>query len=112
MAIHTTSTSMIFTSIDNPTISNHTRTGNWMPADHKTHKEWLGGIIRKVDEKQTVLHPVLEEFKHLIETNTRVYMLLTSMFKEVPRQKRYGHDPTGNPEIRDHHHFLQVLNHL
>ena len=34
------------------------------------------------------------------------------MFKEVPRRKRYGHDPTGNPEIRDHHHFLQVLNHL
>ncbi|KAJ6071147.1 hypothetical protein N7499_009161 [Penicillium canescens] len=88
------------------------KTGNWMPADHKTHKEWLGGIIRKVDEKQTTLHPVLEEFKHLIETNTRVYMLLTSMFKEVPRQKRYGHDPTGNPEIRDHSHFLQVLNHL
>ncbi|KAJ5313020.1 hypothetical protein PENANT_c018G08409 [Penicillium antarcticum] len=88
------------------------KTGNWMPADHKVHKEWLGGIMKKVDENQTALHPVLEEFKHLIETNTRVYMLLTSMFKEVPRRKRYGHDPTGNPEIRDYPHFLQVLNHL
>jgi phosphatidylserine decarboxylase len=82
-----------------------------MPADHKAHKEWLGGIIREVDENAP-LHPVLQEFKTLIETNTRIYMLLTSMFKEVPRQKRYGHDPTGNPEIRDYSHFLQVLNHL
>ncbi|KAJ5341758.1 hypothetical protein N7541_010882 [Penicillium brevicompactum] len=85
--------------------------GNWMPADHNAHKEWLGGIIRQVDN-DAPLHPVLKEFKTLIETNTRVYMLLTSMFKEVPRQKRYGHDPTGNPEIRDYSHFLQVLNHL
>ena len=82
-----------------------------MPADHKAHKEWLGGVIREVDENAP-LHPVLKEFKTLIETNTRVYMLLDSMFNEVPRQKRYGHDPTGNPEIRDYCHFLQVLNHL
>ncbi|CAG8121052.1 unnamed protein product [Penicillium olsonii] len=82
-----------------------------MPADHKAHKEWLGGVIREVDENAP-LHPVLEEFKTLIETNTRVYMLLGSMFNEVPRQKKYGHDPTGNPEIRDYSHFLQVLNHL
>ncbi|CAG8358662.1 unnamed protein product [Penicillium salamii] len=85
--------------------------GNWMPADHKAHKEWLGGVIREVDDNAP-LHPVLEEFKTLIETNTRVYMLLASMFNEVPRRKRYGHDPTGNPEIRDYSHFLQVLNHL
>ncbi|CAG7920277.1 unnamed protein product [Penicillium olsonii] len=82
-----------------------------MPADHKAHKEWLGGVIREVDENAP-LHPALEEFKTLIETNTRVYMLLGSMFNEVPRQKKYGHDPTGNPEIRDYSHFLQVLNHL
>lgn len=82
-----------------------------MPADHKAHKQWLGGIIQEVDDNAP-LHPVLKEFKDLIETNTRVYMLLTSMFKEVPHRKRYGHDPTGNPEIRDYSHFLQVLNHL
>ncbi|KXG51825.1 Phosphatidylserine decarboxylase-related protein [Penicillium griseofulvum] len=89
------------------------KVGKWMPADHKAHKEWLGGIIRKVDEnEEKTLHPVLEEFKQLIETNTRVYMLLTGMFKEVPRKKPYVHDPTGNPEIRDYSHFLHVLNHL
>lgn len=83
-----------------------------MPADHKAHKEWLGQVIKKVDETEKPLHPVLKEFQHLIENNTRVYLLLESMFKEVPRTKKYGHDPTGNPELRDYNHFLQVLNHL
>lgn len=83
-----------------------------MPADHKAHKEWLGGIIKKVEDDKQPLHPVLEEFKELIESNTRIYMLLTSMFKEVPQSKRYGRDPTGNPEIRDYFHFLHVINHL
>ncbi|KOS36470.1 hypothetical protein ACN38_g12788 [Penicillium nordicum] len=89
------------------------RIGNWMPADHQAHEEWLGGIIKKVDDDNNQpLHPVLEEFKALIESNTRIYMLLSSMFKEVPRNKRYGHDPTGNPEIRNCTHFLRVINHL
>ncbi|KAJ5558015.1 hypothetical protein N7461_001987 [Penicillium sp. DV-2018c] len=86
--------------------------GNWMPADHKSHKKWLGDVIQKVDDTEKPLHPVIQEFQDLIESNTRVYMLITSMFDEVPHQNRYGQDPTGNPEIRDYHHFLRVLNHL
>lgn len=83
-----------------------------MPADHTAHQEWLGGIIKHVDSKEHALHPVLQEFKHLIETDTRVYMLIEGMLKEVPHKKPYGQDPTGHPEIRDYHHFLRVLNHL
>ena len=83
-----------------------------MPANHEAHREWLGGVIRETDSKEHDLHPVLKEFQELIERNTRVYMLVTGMFKEVPHKKPYSHDPTGNPEIRDYHHFLRVLNHL
>lgn len=83
-----------------------------MPTDYTTQKEWLGGIIEHVDSKEHVLHPVLQEFKHLIETNTRFYMLIQGMLKEVPHKKPYGQDPTGHPEIRDYHHLLRVLNHL
>ncbi|KAJ5698134.1 hypothetical protein N7462_000139 [Penicillium macrosclerotiorum] len=83
-----------------------------MPADHAAHREWLGNVIEQVDKKQSDLHPVLQEFKNLIETDTRVYMLLEGMFREVPHKKPYRQDPTGGPQIRDYHHFLQVLNHL
>ena len=83
-----------------------------MPADHATHQEWLGGVIDKVDNSNKSLHPVLQEFKELIESNTRVYMLLTGMFREVPHKQPYSKDPTGTAQIRDYDHFLQVLNHL
>jgi phosphatidylserine decarboxylase len=55
---------------------------------------------------------VLQEFKELIEKNTRVYMLFQSMFQEVPKKKPYRDEPTGHPQIRDYHHLLQVLNHV
>lgn len=83
-----------------------------MPSSHAAHKEWLGGVIKQVDSKEKELHPVLKDFKTLIETNPRVYMLIEGMFKEVPNKEPYNKDPTGHPEIRDYHHFLQVLNHI
>ncbi|KAJ5389130.1 uncharacterized protein N7496_000198 [Penicillium cataractarum] len=88
------------------------KVGHWMPADHVAQREWLGGVIDKVDNSDKSLHPVLQEFKELIESNTRVYMLLTGMFREVPHKKPYSKDPTGTAQIRDYDHFLQVLNHL
>lgn len=83
-----------------------------MPSDHKAHKEWLGGIIKHVDSKEQELHPVLKDFKQLIETSPRVYMLIEGMFKEVPNKGPYKKDPLGHSEIRDYHHMLRILNHL
>ncbi|KAG0229754.1 hypothetical protein BGW42_001357 [Actinomortierella wolfii] len=86
--------------------------GHWMPKDHMVHRDWLGSVIKDVDDSKKALHPVLQEFQQLIETNPRVYMLLEAMFEEVPHKEPYNKDPTGQPQIRDYHHFLRVLNHL
>ena len=88
------------------------RTGAWLPQDHRVHKEWLGGVIDHVDKNPKELHPVLQEFQELIEGDTRIYMLVTSMFDQVPSKKPYRQDPTGHKQIRDYHHMLKVLNHL
>lgn len=48
----------------------------------------------------------------MIESNTRVYLLLADMFNEVPNKKPYRDDPTGVKQIRDYRHMLQILNHL
>ncbi|EKG11070.1 Phosphatidylserine decarboxylase-related protein [Macrophomina phaseolina MS6] len=88
------------------------RVGDWLPADHRVHREWLDGIIDHVDKTPTDLHPVLQEFKELIEANTRIRMLVSSMFEQVPSKKPYSDDPTGHKQIRDYQHMLQLLNHL
>lgn len=88
------------------------RTGMWLPADHRVHKKWLSGVIDRVDGKPQELHPVIREFKEFIEKNTRIYLLASSMFEEVPSKKPYHRDPSGHKQIRDYHHMLEVFNHL
>lgn len=87
------------------------RVGRWLPDDHRVDKDWLKGLVSEVDgTPDKPLHPVLQEFKDLIEKNTRVYMLFQSMFQQIPKKKPYRDSPTGHPQIRDYEHLLQVLN--
>lgn len=89
------------------------RIGQWLPEDHRIHEDWLAGIVKEVDDNpKRELHPTLQEFKELIERNSRVYMLFQSMLQEVPAKKPYTNSPTGHPQIRDYRHLLQVLNHI
>ncbi|KAF9290760.1 hypothetical protein BGZ68_006158 [Mortierella alpina] len=86
--------------------------GQWMPKDHQVHQDWLGGIIKVVENSNKPLLPVIQGFQHMVETNPRVYMLLESMFEEVPHREPYNKDPMSHPQIRDYRHFLRVLNHI
>ena len=84
-----------------------------MPQDHRVHQEWLGSIVDHVDKNAKELHPVLQEFKALIENNTRIYLLFCSMFEQVPNKKPYSRDPTGrHRQVRDYDHMLHLLNHI
>ncbi|KAJ3014511.1 hypothetical protein HKX48_005106 [Thoreauomyces humboldtii] len=90
------------------------RTADWLPADHRAHRDWLGAQVDAVDKKEDQeLHPVLKEFKQLYDSDTRLYMLLTGMFDELPNKKPYNQDPAGrHKQIRDFDHMLAVLNHI
>jgi phosphatidylserine decarboxylase len=76
------------------------------------HKDWLNSIISQVETKPQDLHPVLQEFKDLIENNTRIYLLVNSMFEQIPIKKPYSSDPTGHKQVRDYEHMLQLFNHI
>ncbi|CAE7206031.1 Phosphatidylserine decarboxylase [Pyrenophora teres f. teres] len=88
------------------------RTGSWLPSDHRVHKAWLSDIIERVENNPKELHPVLQEFKDLIEKNTRIYILVNSMFEEIPSKKPYRNDPVGHKQVRDYHHMLELFNHI
>lgn len=68
---------------DIPDEHHRQRTGGWMPADHRLHKEWLGKQVEHVDQHPKELSPVLKEFQKLIETNARLYMYFTVSSKSV-----------------------------
>lgn len=84
-----------------------------MPADHRVHRAWLGHQIAHIDEHgPKKLIPVLQEFKDMIEGNSRFYMYFSQMWDEVPRKAPYCKDPTGGKQVRDYNHMLQILNHV
>ena len=93
-------------------VLNFKRTGKWLPQDHRIHHAWLGGVIDHVDNNPKDLHPVLKEFKDMIEGDTRLYLLCTSMFDQIPKKKVYAKDPNGKRQVRDYEHMLLLLNHL
>lgn len=65
-----------------------------------------------MDDNPKDLHPVLKEFKDMINSDTKLYMLFNSMFEQIPNKKPYAKDPTGTHQVRDPEHMLQLLNHL
>lgn len=70
-------------------------------------------MIDHVGKNPKELHPVIQEFRDLIEHNTRIYLLVQSMFEQIPQKKPYNADPTGQTkQMRDYEHMLEVLNHL
>ncbi|KAK0749971.1 Phophatidylserine decarboxylase-domain-containing protein [Schizothecium vesticola] len=89
------------------------RHGSWLPTDHRIHHAWLRSKVAHVDAHPSEpLAPALQEFADLIETNPRIYMHFAAMWDEVPRRPCYRRDPTGERQIRDYKHMLQVLNHV
>ncbi|KAK3487161.1 Phophatidylserine decarboxylase-domain-containing protein [Neurospora crassa] len=87
--------------------------GAWLPADHRIVQHWLGHHVKHVDKVgEQELVPVLKEFEDLIENNTRIRMYFCSMWDEVPCKPPYNTDVTGQSQIRDYKHMLQVLNHI
>lgn len=88
------------------------RVGHWLPIDHRKHKAWLDEKIKHVDNNPKELHPALKEFKDLIEGDTYLFMLVQSMFEQVPQKKPYINDPENHKQVRDYIHMLELFNHI
>lgn len=57
------------------------------------------------------LHPVVKEFRDLIQDDTRLYLLFTSMFDQIPKNKRKPGGYTGELVIKNYQDMLRFLNH-
>jgi phosphatidylserine decarboxylase len=88
----------------------HHRGGRWLPADHKVLEAWLADLIEEVTARPQPLHPIVEDFRTLIETDPAAYMLFHQMFEEVPKKPPYNNDPSGVPQVRDYQMMLKLFN--
>ena len=58
------------------------------------------------------LHPVLQEFQDLIESDASLFILFHQMFSEVPTHPPYNNDPTGAPQVRSYTDMLSRFNQI
>ncbi|MBZ5525003.1 MAG: phosphatidylserine decarboxylase family protein [Acidobacteriia bacterium] len=86
------------------------RVGEWLPSDHAILETWMETLIRESEAEKKPLHPVIEDFKALIENDPEIFMLFNLMFEQVPKKPPYNKDPTGKPQVRDYRHMLQLVN--
>ena len=66
------------------------REGRWLPA-HDSLEAWLEGLSQKIKTRGDgrFRHPVMGEFRDLIDRDPVVRMLLTQMIEQVPHSKPY-----------------------
>jgi phosphatidylserine decarboxylase len=93
------------TTADDPTAY---RVGEWLPWDEVFVRRWLEAMLEKTRLEQKALRPEIEDLRILIESDARIFMLFNQMLSQVPR--RYQHDPSGQPQIRDYCQMLELLN--
>jgi len=67
------------------------RRGGWLPENQDDLETWLAGHRERVEAKgeRAPLHPVIAEFKELIDSDPVVRMYLNEMVAQVPRGRQY-----------------------
>ena len=85
------------------------RVGEWLPSDHAFLNQWMQSHIKDVAANPKKLHPVIEEFKSLIENDPEIFMLFNQMFEEIPRKPSFNKTPTGDHQIKDYLHMLLLI---
>jgi len=86
--------------------------GDWLPQDSQHTHHWLKRLVKSTDKHPQSLHPVLEELQDLVDDDSKLYMLATAMFDEIPDMPPYNEDPEGQQQVRDFEHCLQLMNSL
>ncbi|MFO0959949.1 MAG: phosphatidylserine decarboxylase family protein [Isosphaeraceae bacterium] len=86
------------------------RLGGWLPTDAKVLNRWLAELIEHAERERAPFHPVIEEFRALIEGDPVLLMYFSQMFQQQP------HFPppsgSGDVKLRDYRQMLRVINHL
>ncbi|KDQ58705.1 hypothetical protein JAAARDRAFT_78327 [Jaapia argillacea MUCL 33604] len=86
------------------TLTEHFRKGGWLPASQEVLEAWLQGIVeevrpRKGTRSETVLLPVVQDFKDFIEADGTMYMGFHQMF-----------EGTKPPYVTDYETLVLLLN--
>ena len=89
-------------------------TGAWLNADRQALDDARAALSTQTGQQGAAapLLPVVDELKTLIENDPELFMLVTQMFDQIPREAPYLEDPLGNPAVRDYREMLHLMNRI
>ena len=86
------------------------RLGGWLPTKPEELNRWLKDTIDEAETRRASFHPVIEEFRDMIESDPAMFMYFSQMFEQQPR---FPPPPgSGDVKIKDYHQMLVVMNHV
>ena len=86
------------------------RLGGWLPVDPRHLSKWLESNIAEAEQRNASLHPVVREFRDMIENDPVMNMYFTLMFEQQPRSA--PKPGSGDVKLENHEQMLVVMNHV
>lgn len=87
------------------------RLGGWLPLDPIIHATWLKELIEEATKAAKPLHPVMVEFKEMIEGDPELFMYFTTMFKQASKRDPKEATP-GDIRVKDYEQMILLINHV
>jgi phosphatidylserine decarboxylase len=92
------------------TVSMTSRLGGWLPYDPEHLDRWLAKTIHEAETRRAPFHPVVQEFRDMIENDPVMYMDFTRMFEE--QKKMPPPKGSGDIKLENYEQMLVVINHV
>jgi phosphatidylserine decarboxylase len=76
--------------------------GGWLPQDHGVLKDYVARLVRDIKKSapsKGYTHPVIQQFRDLIEGDPILFMYFSEMFTQVPDKYPYTEDPDHQPAV-------------
>jgi len=86
------------------------RLGGWLPVDPRHLSKWLESNIAEAEQRNASLHPVVREFRDMIENDPVMNMYFTLMFEQQPRSAPKS--GSGDVKLENYEQMLVVMNHV
>jgi len=86
------------------------RLGGWLPVDPRHLSKWLESNIAEAEQRNASLHPVVREFRGMIENDPVMNMYFTLMFEQQPRSAPKS--GSGDVKLENYEQMLVVMNHV
>lgn len=74
--------------------------GNWLNADPASRAAWVSTLKLEIAQKDPSWHPVIKEFKRLIEKDVEMYVLTNAMIAQVSH--KHKENPAGDKQIENY----------